>query len=665
MNNKTVDTKGLDAIALSIRTLTMDAVQKAKSGHPGLPMGCAELGALIFGEILNHYPALPGWDNRDRFVLSAGHGSMLLYSLLHLSGYAVSLEDIKAFRQLGSLTPGHPEYRHTPGVETTTGPLGQGFTNAVGMAIAERLLAARFNTSEFNLIDYHIYALASDGDLMEGVSQEAASLAGHLGLGKLIVFYDSNRITIEGSTDLAFSDDVIMRFKSYHWNTAEADAYDYQGIMKLVEEAKQVTDRPSLIKINSIIARGAKNMSGSHKAHGAPLGEEEIKATKAAFNLDPNAMFYIDPAVEKYISAKKQVWEENYLAWKKMFDAWSAKHPELAGKWKEYFNRDYSDYKVGMDDFKTGEKMATRAASGKVLNAIAREIENLAGGSADLAPSNNTNLTGIADFQKDSPEGRNFHFGIREHAMGGILNGMALSGGIRPFGATFLVFADYMRPSIRLASLMKLPVIYIFTHDSFFVGEDGPTHQPVEQIASLRLIPGLTVLRPADAQETRAAWEMAVANAGGPTALILTRQNLEVFAKADQQWESSIRSGAYTVKDSVQEPEIVIVATGSEVNLAVQTCREIDSKNIRIISMICPGLFLAQPEASRRKLIPAGAKVLVIEAGVSFGWHGFAGNQTSILGLDHFGECGPYAPLAEKLGFSVKRVAAEIQKLEA
>lgn len=663
MTIKKLDKEALDAVALSVRTLSMDGVQKANSGHPGLPLGCAELGALLYGEILKHYPGNPGWQNRDRFVLSAGHGSMFLYSLLHLTGYGLSLSDLQNFRQLDSRTPGHPEYRDTPGVETTTGPLGQGFANAVGIAMAERMLAARFNTPDFDLINHFTYVLAGDGDLMEGVTHEAASLAGHLGLGKLIVFYDSNKITIEGSTDLTFSDDVLKRFESFHWHTAECDGYDYPRILELVNTAQGIPDKPSLILLHTRIGKGAATKAGSHKVHGSPLGEEEIRATRRALNLPEEAAFYIDPAATSYFTSRQKDWERDFKDWEALFTAWGEKHPELLRKWNSFFNTNPPEYKGSFSLFKEGDKLATRAASGKVLNAIAGDLENLIGGSADLAPSNNTHLDAFEHFQKETPGGRNLHFGIREHAMGSIMNGMALCGAIRPFGATFLVFADYMRPAIRLAALMKLPVIYIFTHDSIFVGEDGPTHQPIEQVASLRIIPGLMVLRPADAQETELAWEMAINNTGGPSALILTRQGLEVFPKAEPAWQDKIKSGAYIAQDSEGEPDVVVIATGSEVTLALEACRELGSQRTRVVSMISPGLFQSQPLSRREFLIPPGAEILVIEAGISFGWQGIAGRPASVIAIDRFGKSGPGSKVAENLGLSLSRVKSELEKL--
>ena len=659
-----MNTQGIQSAATAVRVLTMDAVQKAKSGHPGLPMGCAELGVLLYGEVLKHHPADPQWIDRDRFVLSAGHGSMLLYSLLHLSGYPLSLEDIKNFRQLGSKTPGHPEYGHTVGVETTTGPLGQGVANAVGMAIAERMLAATFNTDK-KVIDHYTYALAGDGDMMEGVSAEASSLAGHLGLGKLLVFYDSNRITIEGSTDLAFSEDVGKRYQAYGWQTLEGDAYDIQGILKLIEAAKAEPSKPTLILLHSTIAKGSPNMAGSHQTHGAPLGEEEVAAAKKALGV-PEEPFSISEAALSYFGSKKDGWEKTYTSWQELFAAWSKENPEKRKNWDRVFGTmDLS--RVAFPAFEEGETMATRKASGAVLNAIASAVPQLVGGSADLAPSNNTLLKDFGSFQAGAPEGRNMHFGIREHGMGGIVNGMVLHGGLRPYCATFMVFSDYMRPSIRLAALMGLPVIYVFTHDSVFVGEDGPTHEPVEHLAALRAIPNLLVLRPADAQETARAWRLALERTEGPTALALTRQNLTVFAKADSKWSEHFAYGAYTASEAASgaEPQLVLVATGSEVNLALQAKAALGSagENTRVVSMPSRELFLQAPEEYRRKLVPDSSKRVLLESGISQGWASVVGRDALLVTIDRYGESAPAAKIAEHLGFTAEAVAGRLKAL--
>jgi transketolase len=654
--------QGIQSAATAVRILAMDAVQEANSGHPGLPMGCAELGVLLYGEILKHSPKDPQWINRDRFVLSAGHGSMLLYALLHLAGYPLSLEDIKNFRQLGSKTPGHPEYGQTPGVETTTGPLGQGIANAVGMAIAERMMGRTFNTDR-KVIDHYTYVLAGDGDMMEGVSAEASSLAGHLGLGKLIVFYDSNSITIEGSTDLAFSEDVGKRYQAYGWQTLEGDAYDIEGILKLIDSAKREAARPTLILLHSTIAKGSPNMAGSHETHGAPLGKEEVAATKKALGVPQDAFFIPDDA-SAYFRSKQQGWEQIRRKWQETFDAWSKENPEKRKAWDRHFAPpDFSGKEFPA--FNEGESMATRKASGAVLNAIASSVPQLVGGSADLAPSNNTLLKDYGSFQAGKPDGRNLHFGVREHGMGGIANGIALHGGLRPYCATFLVFSDYMRPSIRLAALMGLPVIYVFTHDSVFLGEDGPTHEPVEHLAALRAIPNLLVLRPADAQETAQSWRMALERTDGPTALALTRQNLTVFAKSDGEWTAHCAYGAYTASESESkgDPELVLVATGSEVNLALEAKEALGSmgRKARVVSMPSRELFMRSPEEYRRSLIPESALGVVLESGVSQGWTDVVGSGALLITIDRFGESAPAAVIAEHFGFTAPAVAKRIK----
>ena len=643
----------LQAVANSVRSLTIDAVEKAKSGHPGLPMGCAELGALVYGELLSHWPQDPHWANRDRFVLSAGHGCMLLYSLLHLSGYDLSLDDIRSFRQLGSRTPGHPEWGLTPGVEATGGPLGQGISNAVGMAIAERVLAAKFNTATRAVIDHSTYVLASDGDMMEGVASEACSLAGHLGLGKLVVFYDSNRITIEGSTELAFSENVLKRFEGYGWQALSGDMYDMPGIMSMVEQAKRTADRPTIILLKSVIGKGAPTRAGTAKAHGEALGPEEAAGAKKAIGVPDGCQFFVFPEAAAYFKEKQPSWKARYDAWKSTMSEWRAENPELAREWDSFFRTSAVDLSsIALPSFKQGESLATRAASGQVLNALAKLVPNLLGGSADLAPSNNTNLKDMGDFGRANHSGRNFHFGIREHGMAAICNGIAYHGGLRPFCATFLVFSDYMRPAIRVAAIAKLPVIYVLTHDSVFVGEDGPTHEPVEHLAALRAIPNLLVLRPGDAEETEMAWRMAVERTGGPSALALTRQGIAVYPKADAEWRKNIRRGAYIVKECDGTPDVVIVATGSEVSTALQAAAALTDRRVRVVSMICRELYAAQAADFRAALVPAGVKKIVFEAGVSFGWKSPFDDSTLVVGIDRFGESGPYQKIAEHLGIT-------------
>jgi transketolase len=655
-----MNTTALTAVANSVRSLTIDAVEKAKSGHPGLPLGCAELGAYLYGELLSHWPGDPRWLNRDRFVLSAGHGCMLLYSLLHLSGYDLSLDDIKGFRQLGSKTPGHPEFGWTPGVEVTGGPLGQGISNAVGMAIAERILAARFNVPGRAVVDHWTYVLASDGDMMEGVSSEAASLAGHLGLGKLIVFYDSNKISIEGSTDLSFTEDVLKRFEAYGWQTLAGSMYDLPALASLIEQARADQARPAIIKLTSVIGKGAPTRAGTAKAHGEPLGPEEAAAAKKAIGVPDGAQFHVFPEAAAYFKEKQPAWKARYDQWQKDFAAWRKENPELAKDWDALHAAVPSLDAVAMPGFKLGDSLATRAASGQVLNAIAKAMPGLIGGSADLAPSNNTNLKDLGDFSKANVKGRNFHFGIREHGMAAICNGIAYHGGLRPFCATFMVFSDYLRPAVRVAAIAKLPVIYVLTHDSIFVGEDGPTHEPVEHLAALRAIPGVLVLRPADAEETEMAWRMAIAHTDGPTVLALTRQNIAVFAKP-ADWRASVRNGAYVAKDCAGEPDTVIVATGSEVATSIQAAAALTDRKVRVVSVISRELYLAQPKAAREALAPAKARKVVFEAGVTLGWKSPFDDGTLVVGLDRFGESGPYAKVAEHLGITAAALEKRIR----
>jgi len=658
-----MDLQAIQAAANSVRTLSMDAVEKAKSGHPGLPLGLAELGALLYGELLKHHPREPKWPNRDRLVLSAGHGSMLLYSLLHLSGYELSLEDIKQFRQLGSKTPGHPEFGVTPGVEVTGGPLGQGLANAVGMAVAESMLAAKFNTPQRRIVDHYTYVIASDGDLMEGVASEAASLAGHLGLGKLIVFYDSNRITIEGSTDLAFTEDVLKRFESYGWRTRSGSAYDVPAIAGMVAEAQKNSDRPTLIKLESVIGKGAPTMAGKHEVHGAPLGAEECQRVKQSLGIPVDAQFHVFPGVREYFAGRQKSWTAAYEAWSGELAKWKKENPELAREWEQWAAPRLSLEGVALPEYKTGEALATRAASGKALTALSKAVGNLIGGSADLAPSNNTYVKEAGDFSRSNRLGRNFHFGIREHGMGALCNGIVYHGGLRPYCGTFLVFSDYMRPAIRVAAIAGLPVIYVFTHDSIFVGEDGPTHEPVEHLAALRCIPNLLVLRPADAEETSEAWRIAYERLDGPTALILTRQNLPVLAKADGAWRSTVRKGAYVVQDCAGEPELVIAASGSEVHVAVAAAAELKGRRIRILSVLCREELARQPAEWRRQLAPPSARKLTFEAGVRQGWVGLFEEGVEAVSIERFGESGPYAKLAEHFGITAAAVAERLRGL--
>ena len=656
--------KEIEKIALTIRSLTIDAVEQAASGHPGLPLGMAEVGALLYAKILKHYPSQPDWIDRDRFVLSAGHGSMLLYALLYLSGYNLTLEDIKNFRQLHSLTPGHPEKGVTAGVETTTGPLGQGLANAVGMAIAERMLAAKFNTPEYQIIDHFTYVLASDGCMMEGVSAEASSLAGHLRLGKLIVFYDSNRITIDGSTELTFTEDVALRYQAYGWKTYRLSAYDLEGILTTVVKAKEKQDRPTLLILDSLIGKGSPHKAGSEKCHGAPLGKDEVLATKRELGLNENEYFYVALEALKYFKEKSQEWEKNYRKWLKTFADWQRDYPELAHAWEEQFSLSSFRGKPVLPSFGTGQKLATRESNHSILNAYAQVYPQLVGGSADLASSTKTRLTGYPDFQVQNQNGRNINFGVREHAMGAVVNGLALHGGFRPYCATFFVFTDYMRPPMRLAALMRLPILYFFSHDSIYVGEDGPTHQPVEQLASLRVIPNLEVWRPADAQENLEVFREAFRRLDGPTALLLTRQGVTVFAKEDPEWSQNVRNGAYIVQEARKRPiKAVLIATGSEVELALKVYAELNRTDLRVISMPCRERFIKLPKAKQLEILPSSSRCVVIEAGVIQGWEAILREDGLFFGLDDFGRSGKADEVAASFGFEARKIAQRLAPL--
>ena len=653
-----MNTTQVDAVARTIRSLTMDAVEAASSGHPGLPMGCAELGALLYGEILKHDPLVPDWIDRDRFVLSAGHGSMLLYSLLYLSGYEMSLDDIKRFRQLGSAAAGHPEYGAAPGIETTTGPLGQGFGNGVGLAIAETMLAARFNTESHKIVDHFTYVLSGDGCMMEGVTSEAASLAGHLGLGKLVVFYDSNKITIDGSTEIAFTEDVRRRFDAYNWQTMSGSAYDLDGIRGMVAEAKADTSRPSFILLESTIGKGAPNLQGTSKVHGAPLGDSEIAATRVNIGLNADDAFFVDPAAHAFFTERRNELSQASSAWQKSFDEWSKKNPGMRTEWDRFFG-EIDTTSIKFPTVSVGEKNATRNSGGASQNAVAAAVPNLVGGSADLASSNKTAMPDFGVYSKDDRSGRTINFGVREHAMGSITNGIALHGGFRPFAATFMVFADYMRPPIRLASIMELPVIYVFTHDSIYVGEDGPTHQPVEQLESLRIFPGINVLRPADSEETALAWEIAISRTDGPVVLGLTRQNLPVFERPEG-WRDDARRGAYVVRPGGDDPSVVVVATGSEVSLALEAADRAND-SVRIVSMFCRERFLSEGASFRNRIIPSGVPVITAEAGVSSGWDSIATGRDQMLALDQFGLSGEAEEVAGHLGITAAKLVEMIE----
>ncbi len=664
------DRESLDQLCINtIRTLAIDAVQKANSGHPGLPMGAATMAYVLWTHFLRHNPSNPSWPNRDRFILSAGHGCMLLYSLLHLTGYDLPLDELKRFRQWGSRTPGHSEHGLTPGVETTTGPLGQGFSNGVGMAIAERFLASHFNRPDHPIVDHYIYAIVSDGDLMEGVTSEAASIAGHLGLGKIIYLYDDNRITIDGSTSLAFTENVGERFEAYGWHVQRVYGNDLKTVAAALSAARDESGRPSLIMARTHIGHGSPNKQDTAEAHGSPLGEEEVKLTKQALGWPLEPTFYLpDEALAKFREAVGQgrSWEAK---WQSLFDAYAAAYPELASEWRTVMNgRLPEGWADKIPNFTpTGGPMATREASGKVLNAIAPHLPTLIGGSADLTPSNNTYLKGYGDFQKSSPGARNLHFGVREHAMGSILNGMGLYGGVIPYGGTFLIFSDYMRPAIRLAALSHIHVIFVFTHDSIGLGEDGPTHQPIEHLASLRAIPNLTVIRPADATETAKAWRVALEHLNGPVALALTRQKLPVLDRTKYPSADLLLKGAYILADAEDgQPHIILIGTGSEVHMALEARHRLAAEGIaaRVVSMPSWELFDQQPESYRNEVLPPSVTArLVIEAGSPQGWHRYVGLLGGVVGMTRFGASAPYQVLMEKFGFTPDNVVSRAKEL--
>lgn len=647
----------------------MDGVQKAKSGHPGMPMGAAPMAYALWTRHLKHSPSNPYWHNRDRFVLSAGHGSMLLYSLLHLTGYDLTLDDLKNFRQYQSKTPGHPEYHLTPGVETTTGPLGQGFANGVGMAIGEKYLAARYNRPNFEVVKYRIYGIVGDGDLMEGVSSEAASLAGHLRLGNLIYLYDDNHISIDGNTKLAFTEDVAKRFEAYRWHVQVLeDGNDLDAIQNAIKAAEEETNRPSLIKIRTHIGYGSPNKQDTAEAHGSPLGEEEIRLTKRKLGWDPDKQFFVPPeALQHFRRAVEQgkKWES---LWKTMFENYRRAHQDLANELEHVRERIYGDaWKNALPTFSIEVKaMATREASGKVLNSIAPHLPTLIGGSADLAPSNNTMLKDIPEFQAGVYTGRNFHFGVREHAMGSILNGLALTDGIIPYGGTFLVFSEYMRPPIRMAAIMGIRPIYVFTHDSIGLGEDGPTHQPVEQFAALRAIPNITFIRPADANETTVAWRVTIEHTTGPVALALTRQKVPIIDRTKYASADNLAKGAYTLAENSTSPKIILIASGSEVQYVMGAYEQLvkDQVPARVVSMPSWELFEMQSKEYRDSVItPSVKKRLVIEASVAMGWHKYAGDEGMILGMTGFGASAPYELLYKEYGFTVENVLAKAHEL--
>ncbi len=644
----------------TVRTLAIDAVEAAGSGHPGTPMALAPVAYVLWSRFLRYDPSDPGWPDRDRFVLSAGHASMLLYAMVHLSGYDLPLGELKRFRQWGSRCPGHPERGMTPGVEVTTGPLGQGFANAVGLAIAERMLAARFNRPGNDVVDHHTYVICSDGDLMEGVSAEAASLAGNLQLGKLVVLYDDNHISIEGSTELAFCEQVGKRFDAYGWHVLSvADANDLDEVAGAIEAARAERDRPSLVIVRSVIGYGAPTKQGTAAAHGSPLGAEEARAAKQNLGWQYAEPFTVPEQVEAFRRAAIGAGQARHADWEKRFARYETEFPELAVEFRRAVAGELpAGWQRSLPSFEAGGQVATRSASGKVLNVIAPVVPELVGGSADLAPSTDTYLEGFADVSCGEFSGQNFHFGVREHAMGAVMNGLAAHGGLRPFGGTFFVFSDYMRPAIRMAALMRLPVAFVFTHDSIGLGEDGPTHQPVEHLAALRAIPNLLVIRPADANETAQAWEVALARAEGPAALILTRQKLPVLAEPPRD---AVARGAHVTADGT---DIVLVATGSEVHLALAARELLAARGIsaRVVSMPCWELFESQPAGYREQVLPPGMPRLGVEAAGSFGWCAWVDD---VVSLDRFGASAPAQALFREFGFTPQNVAARARRLLA
>ncbi|MBI5710392.1 MAG: transketolase [Candidatus Eisenbacteria bacterium] len=659
----TRDDPRLEQLAVNtIRFLAVDAVEQAKSGHPGMPMGMADAAFVLWTRFLRYRPDDPAWPDRDRFVLSAGHGSMLLYALLHLAGFDLPLEELKRFRQLGSRTPGHPERGHTPGVETTTGPLGQGFGNGVGMAVAQRMLAARFNGDDFSPVNWRVFGIVSDGDLMEGVASEAASLAGHWGLGNLVYLYDDNHITIEGSTDLAFTEDVTKRFEAYGWHVEKVSAYHRAALEQAIARAVAETERPSLIVTRSHIGFGAPDKQDTREAHGEPLGAAEVAAAKRALGWPEAPPFLVPDEVRALFARCAESRAGEYEAWQSGIKQWRSRQPEQAALWDDLLSKrvpaDLLERLVSAAPAGAG---ATRAHGGAVLQQAAALVPALAGGSADLEPSTKTAIKGWVSVAKASFGGRNFHFGIREHGMGAILNGMALSGFI-PYGASFLVFSDYARPAIRLSALMGQQVVWVFTHDSVFLGEDGPTHQPVEHLAALRAIPNLRVMRPADGIETAGAWALALERKDGPTLLALTRQSLPALERPASFRAEHLRRGGYVLRESETRDALTLIATGSEVALALEAAKLLaPGLPCRVVSMPCPQLFLEQDAAWRDAVLPPGGRRVTLEAGVTDGWHRLAGERGLSIGLDRFGASAPLAQLQEHFGFTPGAVAERVR----
>jgi transketolase len=664
-NTKDIETLGIN----TARILAADAVQKANSGHPGTPMALSPMAHVLWTKAMNYNPKSTDWANRDRFILSAGHACMLQYAYLYLTGYDLSLDDLKNFRQMNSKTAGHPEYGLCPGIEVTTGPLGQGFANGVGFAIGQKHLAARYNKPGFDLFNYKIYVICSDGDLMEGVTSEAASLAGHLELGNLIYLYDDNHISIEGSTDITFNEDVSARFRSYGWHVQEvSDVNDTHALELAIVNAKSESQKPSLIRVRSLIAYGSPNKSGTAGSHGAPLGADEIKLVKEFFGFDPEKSFNVPPEVLDYYHKAGARGEKTEEKWNKLFADYKAKFPELAAEYELLSSGGLPEgWKDALPVFKGSDpKMATRMASGKVLNAIAGKLPNLIGGAADLSPSTETNLKEFDSFTSENRAGRNFHFGIREHAMGSALNGMALTKGVIPFGATFLMFSEYMRPPIRLAAIMKINPIFVYTHDSIGLGEDGTTHQPIEQLASLRSIPRITVIRPADANETAYAWKVAVEHKDGPVVLVFTRQGLPILDQDKYGKAEGLEKGAYILSEGSKGPDLILIATGSEVALIMDAQKQLEANGIstRVVSMPSWELFEKQDAAYKEKVFPkASKKRLAVEMASPMGWHKYTTDEGDMLGMTTFGESAPAEDLYKHFGFTVENVVKRAKAL--
>jgi transketolase len=670
MQEQSTVTPELDQLCINtIRALAIDAVQKAESGHPGLPLGCAPLAYVLWTRFMRYNPKNPKWENRDRFLLSAGHGCMLLYALLYLTGFDLSLDEIKNFRQWGSKTPGHPEYGLAPGVEITTGPLGQGFANGVGMAMGAAHLAAKFNQKDFPLIDHYIYAIVSDGDLMEGVASEAASVAGHLKLGKLIYLYDDNHVTIEGFTSLAFSEDVPKRFEAYGWHTSTVeDGNDLAAIEAAIRDAQSVSDQPSLISVKTTIGYGMPT-AGTRKAHSDAPGEDAVRETKKHLGWPEDKFFYVpDEALAHFREAIGRGAQQE-KEWDELVAKYREKHADLGQLWDHTMSGELpDDWEKHLPSFDNSKPMATRAASGEVINALAPHMPMLIGGSADLGVSNNTDIKDGGDFEAGSYDGRIVHWGIREHAMGATLTGMSLNGGLIPYGGTFMTFSDYMRPSIRLAALSEIQVIYIFTHDSIGLGEDGPTHQPIEHLAALRAIPHLFVVRPGDVHETREAWRLAILRRNAPTALALTRQKLPLIDRKTFASAEGLRRGAYVLAeaDGADSPKLILIATGSEVSLALEAREQLQKDGIatRVVSMPCVELFAEQAEDYRDEVLPPPVTArLSIEAGVRQGWDRYVGAKGDAVCLDRFGASAPGDIVMKKLGFNVENVVARAKRL--